>query len=135
MFLDDRKRIEHMGEIALVQSVRVSNASLQLGLHAALIRFGGGAAGETDDAREGAGVAREHRHRKLMNDGGRHVRAAAQTNQVVGDEAVEDAAQEPVAAPDRAARRRQKMVWVVTAPAGIIAAISVIRLVDAATSR
>ena len=85
--------------------------------------------------RANAATARGHRHRQLMDHRRRHVRAAAQPHQVVGDEAVEDAAEEPVQRPASSGSRRQKIVCVVTVAAGTIAAMSVIRLVDAATSR
>ena len=70
-----------------------------------------------------------------MDDRRGHVGAAAQPHEVVGDEAVEDAAEKPVQRRASSGSRRQKIVCVVTRPAGTIAAISVSRLVDAATSR
>ena len=94
---DEGKRVEHVDEVALVESsTRASTRACSCARRRGEASAATASRARRDDRAGTPPIPRRHRHRQLVDHRGGHVRAAAQPHQVVRDEAVEDAAQEPV---------------------------------------
>src|SRR5258708_36831188 len=90
----ERKRGEHVNQILFVELVGAGNAGVKFGARGGVERIGRGNTGQSDDGGKRVGVARWHRHRQLVDDGGRHMRPSAEPDQAGRAETVEDTAQE-----------------------------------------